>query len=244
MKQYNLTSLISSLERSLLSYMCSSLPIGNHATQLRLGAEFYKQWEKDTFKGPFLEAVPTYRTCTSLAEIFSSEEATSASDRRFREIVQPRYEAEDLHARLSLHGMGSQRIRAHLDSEDGLCKLWQRKLYQHQLKSLAHLLSSRGTSKKTGRVARTCFSLHVSGESERVPGYRRKPSDMAFVPTTPKHLLAKITEPAWSSLPREGVRPHVLIIRVECRFEQKYGGDAAGHPLHVADLFFAQGAAQ
>ena len=162
MKQYNLTSLVSSVKQSLLSYMCSSLPIGNHATQLLLGAEFYKQWEKDTFKGPFLEAVPTYQTSASLAEIFSSDRATSPGDRRFREIVQPRREAEDLHAGLSLHGMGSQRIRAHLDSEDGLWKLWQRKLYQHQLKSLAHLLSRRGNlvvATGTGSGKTECFLI-------------------------------------------------------------------------------------
>lgn len=182
MKQYNLTSLVGSVKQSLLSYMCSSLPVGNHATQLRLGQEFYKRWEEDTFKGPFLEAVPTYRTCTSLAEIFSSEGATSESDKRFREIVQPRYEAEDLHARLSPHGMGSQRIRAHLDSEDGLWKLWQRKLYKHQLKSLAHLLSRRGNlivATGTGSGKTECFLLPLlywlSTETDQVrkqPGIR------------------------------------------------------------------------
>ena len=182
MKQYNLSSLISSLEQSLLSYMCSSLPVGNHATQLRLGEEFYKQWEKDTFKGPFLEAVPTYRTCTSPAEIFSSERATSASDKRFREIIQPMYEAEDLHARLSVQGVASQRIRGHLDSEGGLWKLWQRKLYGHQLKSLAHLLSRRGNlivATGTGSGKTECFLLPLlywlSTETDEVrkqPGIR------------------------------------------------------------------------
>src|ERR1017187_8982029 len=65
-----------------------------------------------------------------------------------------------------------------------------------------------------------------------------------ILPPTPKQLLAKITEPAWSSLPREGVRFHVLTIRVQFGFEQKYGRDAAGHFLHVADFLFRQGAAQ
>jgi len=182
MKQYNLSSLISSLEQSLLSYMCSSLPVGNHATQLRLGEEFYKQWEKDTFKGPFLEAVPTYRTCTSPAEIFSSERATSPSDKRFREIIQPRHGPEDLHTRLSLHGVGSERLRAHLGSEDGLRRLWQRKLYEHQLKSLAHLLSRRGNlivATGTGSGKTECFLLPLlywltteTDEVRKQPGIR------------------------------------------------------------------------
>lgn len=182
MKQYNLRSLISSLEQSLLSYMCSSLPIGNHATQLRLGEEFYKQWEKDTFKGPFLEAVSTYRTCASPAEIFSSERATSPSDKKFREVIRPAREVEDLHAMLSVQGVGSERLRAHLGSEDGLRKLWQRKLYEHQLKSLAHLLSRRGNlivATGTGSGKTECFLLPLlywlSTETDEVrkqPGIR------------------------------------------------------------------------
>lgn len=57
--------MVISIRSSLLSYMCSFLPSGNHSAQEKLGEEFYKRWETTTFKGPFLEAIigsPPVRT--------------------------------------------------------------------------------------------------------------------------------------------------------------------------------------
>jgi superfamily II DNA or RNA helicase len=56
-----------SLKENLLSYMSSSLPIGNHPSQISLGEEFYEQWSKELFKGPFVEALPKYETVPALS---------------------------------------------------------------------------------------------------------------------------------------------------------------------------------
>jgi asparagine N-glycosylation enzyme membrane subunit Stt3 len=39
--------------------------------------------------------------------------------------------------------------------------------------------------------------------------------------------------------PVVGVLLHIPVILVERRFKQKYGGDAAGHLLHIADFILS-----
>jgi len=64
----------------LLSYITSSLPIGNHPTQVRLGEEFYEGWRKNLFKGHFVEALPKYQTVDCLAQQFRSKPVLTASE--------------------------------------------------------------------------------------------------------------------------------------------------------------------
>ena len=60
MKQYNLANLVSRAESSLVSYLASALPVGNHRNQQKLGERFYDLWQSQTFKGPYLETLPQY----------------------------------------------------------------------------------------------------------------------------------------------------------------------------------------
>lgn len=162
MKQYNLPALIASLKKSMLSYLCSSLPLGNHATQRALGKQFYARWEEDTFQGPYLESIPIYRTGASLAELFSNKRPVSGPDRRFCELCQPRYEPADLANRLSKVGVPLERAKQHLSSEDGLNVLWQRPLYEHQSSAIEHLTSNRGNlvvATGTGSGKTECFLI-------------------------------------------------------------------------------------
>jgi len=41
------------LRETLLSYMTSALPVGNHQSQRLLGQRFQSAWQRDLFKGPY-----------------------------------------------------------------------------------------------------------------------------------------------------------------------------------------------
>ncbi|MGO8735194.1 MAG: DEAD/DEAH box helicase [Terriglobia bacterium] len=155
--------------------MCSSLPVGNHCTQQRLGEEFYKRWEIDTFQGPFLETVPTYATRASLADIFSPQQPLRRNEERFRELCQPKYEVDQLVERLSNAGVDSRRLQPHLYSQDGLRSLWDRRLYEHQLRAFSRLVNKRENlivATGTGSGKTECFLLPLLfwllGETDEV----------------------------------------------------------------------------
>jgi hypothetical protein len=60
----------SSIKEDLISYITSSLPVGNQSSQVKLGEAFYREWSQELFKGPFVEALPKYETLPSLADQF------------------------------------------------------------------------------------------------------------------------------------------------------------------------------
>jgi hypothetical protein len=63
------SSLNPETEPSLISYLASSLPIGNHANQEKLGATVFRLWEEKTFNGTYLESLPQYKVTASLEEM-------------------------------------------------------------------------------------------------------------------------------------------------------------------------------
>jgi hypothetical protein len=159
MKQYNLHDMIGTLKSALLSYMCSSLPVGNHESQRRLGEEFYKRWEEDAFKGPYLEAVPRYERKKSLEQIFTSPRNSSPTKQRFRDLIRPRYSLKDFENLLSRKGV-SQGI-LELVGTDDLRRTWERSLYDHQLRSLSIVTNRKNlvVSTGTGSGKTDCFLL-------------------------------------------------------------------------------------
>lgn len=182
MKQYNLLRLTDAVKKWLLSYMCSSLPLGNHSSQARLGQEFYRRWENDTFQGPYLETVPSYRRPVSLRQKFEANAELGQADKRFCNLFHPRYEPDDLLSSLSRLGVGSTRIEPYLMAEDGLRTIWERPLYEHQLEAFGRLSSRPGNlvvATGTGSGKTECFLLPLmywllteSDEVRKQPGVR------------------------------------------------------------------------
>lgn len=159
MKQYNLNSLAGSLRNSLLSYMCSSLPVGNHRTQEKLGEEFYNGWKRTTFKGPLLEAVPTYPKTVSLRQMFSKKAVLGEPERRFASFMLPRYDKDDFADRLGRIGKPARVQKA--CEEDQLRKLWERNLYEHQRKAFEIVAAGGNVAVATGTGSgkTECFLL-------------------------------------------------------------------------------------
>jgi len=117
MKQYNLFDLVSSLKQSVLSYVCYSLPLGNHTSQSLLGEEFFRRLESDNFRGPFFEAVPSYKKAQSLRELFEPVVSKEPCARKFSDLFRPRYTAEELSSRLSRAGKCTHSIKKHLEND-------------------------------------------------------------------------------------------------------------------------------
>ncbi|MGD1081759.1 MAG: hypothetical protein ABR881_25860, partial [Candidatus Sulfotelmatobacter sp.] len=63
-------ALAEDLKQTFLSYLTSALPIGNHHSQHHLGQEFFEQWSRELFAGPFVEALPPYEKVGSLDDYF------------------------------------------------------------------------------------------------------------------------------------------------------------------------------
>src|SRR5579884_1307719 len=95
MKQYNLARLISETKSSLISYLASSLPVGNHSSQERLGEAFYTLWEERTFKGPFVESVPRYKQVESLGALIERNELGGERDRVVASRLRPTQRMEN-----------------------------------------------------------------------------------------------------------------------------------------------------
>jgi DEAD/DEAH box helicase/Helicase conserved C-terminal domain/MrfA Zn-binding domain len=160
MKQYNLSQLVSSCRSSLLSYMCSSIPVGNHASQRRLGEEIFKRWEADTFKGPYIEILPSYKKARSLGESYPADTPLTGPQQKFREFMRPRYTADEFKERLARLGM-PERVRE-IAGRDELRELWQRPLYEHQTKAFDLMVSSGRSpivATATGSGKTECFLL-------------------------------------------------------------------------------------
>src|SRR5690348_1067267 len=76
-----------SIKEDLLSYIASALPIGNHPSQTQLGESFYSEWSRELFQGPFVEALPKYKTVASLASYFSRSSNAGNSANSFLRLM-------------------------------------------------------------------------------------------------------------------------------------------------------------
>jgi hypothetical protein len=138
---FNPFACATSIENDLLSYITSSLPIGNHPTQVKLGEEFYREWKTNLFKGPFVEALPKYRTVGCLAEWFASSPSLTGAERNFSTVL-------GRSAGLNWNDAGSRstvRDRVWSEhpaeeqaerSETSARRLWTQPLYSHQWDAL------------------------------------------------------------------------------------------------------------
>jgi hypothetical protein len=137
MKQPNIASLFDNCKRTLLSYLTSSLPVGNHSSQEKLGESFFRRWEEDLFRGPFIETMPPYVRAQSLAELALN--AATQEDRLFFNRLAPKYGWRDieLHSTLKRYTQAKQLLwqREFHQAQDStpLHELWDRKLYTHQI---------------------------------------------------------------------------------------------------------------
>jgi hypothetical protein len=161
----------SSLRDNLLSYIASSLPIGNHASQIELGNAFYAEWSRELFKGPFVEALPKYQTVHSLADQFkhSTERTTPESafslllsrastiswahiDRKFTRF---------LGARDRLWSKYPQERDAE-EAQTSIQRLWNQQLYWHQSEALRLICDDRRSvvvATGTGSGKTECYLL-------------------------------------------------------------------------------------
>ncbi|TAM83661.1 MAG: DEAD/DEAH box helicase [Acidobacteria bacterium] len=182
MKQYNLNNLVGSLRNSLLSYMCSSLPVGNHSTQEKLGEEFYKRWEATTFKGPFLEGIPIYPKTVPPKQMFSGDPGSPERAERFASLITPRFNADDFADRLLRNGK-PERVVENCRADE-LRQLWERQLYEHQYRAFKVATEGRNLAVATGTGSgkTECFMLpllySLLTEPEEV---RRQPAVRALL---------------------------------------------------------------
>ncbi|MGH9791857.1 MAG: DEAD/DEAH box helicase, partial [Candidatus Acidiferrales bacterium] len=132
MKQYNLANLVAETQSSLISYLASSLPVGNHANQERLGERLFRLWQESTFKGPYIETLPAYQTTLSLSELMSAESQQSTAA-LFADRIAPNYTWADIDGRFSTFARARRQLWP-LGSDDvnALKQLWTRPLYTHQ----------------------------------------------------------------------------------------------------------------
>jgi DEAD/DEAH box helicase/MrfA Zn-binding domain/Helicase conserved C-terminal domain len=181
-----------SIEDSLLSYMASSLPIGNHRSQIRLGEEFYAEWSQGLFKGPFVEALPKYELSASLADRLK---ASAGENRRRGTFWKLMGRAADIN-----WGEVDRKHRAFLGARDerlwsncpeernaeeeatSVHRLWNQRLYWHQWEALRKVCDGRKSivvATSTGSGKTECYLLPLlyllTSESPRervAPGVR------------------------------------------------------------------------
>jgi DEAD/DEAH box helicase/Helicase conserved C-terminal domain/Domain of unknown function (DUF1998) len=191
MKQYNLAKLVSGAESSLVSYLASALPVGNHRNQHKLGERFFTLWHSQTFKGPYLESIPQYQKGKSLSELAGLPVFSSPKDRTFFSLMHPLHDWKSLESAISLKRFirprrqlwkeGTTEGAAEMEKTT-LQQLWERPLYSHQAKSF-ETIARRGANAivatGTGSGKTECFLLpllyELLGEDESVrlrPGVR------------------------------------------------------------------------
>lgn len=154
MKQPNISSLFETCSSTLLSYLTSSMPVGNHRSQEKLGKAFFNRWQKDLFRGPFIEMMPPYVKSSALADM--AADSKNAADRDFFSMLHPKYVWRDIevvsafkrfaHAKRILwqHEPWAETEATPLHS------LWGRKLYQHQVDAFENISRPRNTVIATG----------------------------------------------------------------------------------------------
>jgi len=189
MKQYNLCGLIKETESSLVSYLASSLPIGNHANQRRLGERFLRLWEEQTFRGPFIETVPRYKVLAPLSDVVQQGFTHSGRDTLFLRRIRPKYGWRDIDTRLGNFRRARQQLwpeggneAAEEHEKNSLRRLWELKLYAHQVQSINKLVAEAKNlvvATGTGSGKTECFLIPVlyellteSDQTRKRPGVR------------------------------------------------------------------------
>jgi hypothetical protein len=135
----------SSLKANLLSYIASSLPVGNHASQVRLGDAFYNEWSRELFKGPFVEALPRYETCQPLSDEFLQLAKHGENPDRFWSLMNraasigwseiERKSSRFVSARDRLWSPYPQEREAEV-MQTSVQRLWRQQLYWHQTEAM------------------------------------------------------------------------------------------------------------
>ncbi|HZT71843.1 MAG TPA: DEAD/DEAH box helicase [Terriglobia bacterium] len=201
MKQYNLARLISETESSLISYLASSLPIGNHANQERLGEWFYSLWEERTFKGPFIEAVPPYKQVETLGVLIEGNELGGEQDRVVASRLRPTHTVAEIDGRLAkfararcaLWPGGSSEEQSERE-ENSLKKLWNLRLYVHQKQAIQHLIRSRKNivvATGTGSGKTECFLIPLIYDLLSEPERTRSKSGVRALLLYPMNALVE-----------------------------------------------------
>jgi DEAD/DEAH box helicase/MrfA Zn-binding domain/Helicase conserved C-terminal domain len=184
-----------SIEDSLLGYMASSLPIGNHPSQIRLGAEFYAEWSRGLFRGPFVEALPKYELSASLADRSGASAGENrrrgtfwrlmsrAADISWKEV--DRKHPAFLRARDERLWSNCPEERNAEEEETSVHRLWNQRLYWHQWEALRKVCDGHksvvvATSTGSGKTECYLLPLLYLLTSER-PAERSAPGVRAII---------------------------------------------------------------
>jgi hypothetical protein len=165
MKQYSLDDLLSNISDSVVSYLASSLPVGNHPSQQLLGRRFYELWMQGTFKGPYVECLPKYELKKSLSDVlrrFPPSGAQRLVDDRAQyswRDIETRF-PQFLSARRRLWEAGTYEEQAEKE-HTSIHQLCHRRLYTHQLESFQKIVSRQHivVATGTGSGKTECFLL-------------------------------------------------------------------------------------
>ena len=203
MKQYNLSNLVAQAESALVSYLMSSLPVGNHRNQAKLGEHFLTLWNEQTFKGPYIESLPQYVRESSLADLANSTRFATPRLRSFCERTRPIHDWKNLERTLNLKRF--LRARRQLWPDGGansieemennvLQKLWQRPLYAHQSQAF-ELVATRKenliVATGTGSGKTECFLLPLLCELLTEPDEVRRKSGVRAILLYPMNALVE-----------------------------------------------------
>lgn len=147
MKQYDLSALLGNISSSLISYLASSLPVGNHRSQERLGERFFELWNQSTFKGPYIESVPEYRSDKSLDQLLSGAPPNDAA-RAVRDRLRARSRWQEIDTRFPQFFSARERLwqpatDEEIAEKESTClhRLCERPLYLHQIESFLKIAS-------------------------------------------------------------------------------------------------------
>jgi len=166
----NTADLAQALKDRLLSYMTSSLPIGNHESQRFLGQRFYEAWQRGLFKGPYFETIASYDRLGSLAQRFEDHRGRK-NDQLFFEKFRPRHTWAEVDHKFPAHRALRDRIWNHETTEGQVemstttnRALWERGLFRHQWEAFdravyngANIVVATGT----GSGKTECFQLPI-----------------------------------------------------------------------------------
>jgi len=166
----NSAELAQGLKDRLLSYMTSSLPIGNHESQRLLGQRFYEAWQRGLFKGPYFETISSYERLESLAKRFT-EDCGHKGDQLFSDKFRPRYDWPDVDHKFPVHRALRDRIWSHETTEAQLemsttthRALWERGLFRHQWEAFDRAVYRKANvvvATGTGSGKTECFQLPI-----------------------------------------------------------------------------------
>lgn len=186
------------LRETLLSYMTSALPVGNHQSQRLLGQRFQVAWERDLFRGPYIETVPPYRKGASLSERFGNA-SVGTPDRLFAERFRPRYDWTAVDSRFPQFRNHRDRLWTASDAalEEGetcLEALWKRPLFDHQSGAFERIVrAGRSTvvATGTGSGKTECFQIPLLYSLLTEPGAQRRQGGIRALLVYPLNALVE-----------------------------------------------------